>query len=241
LIRKGAIDLGMDNLAAFVDNLGGRPIVIKDAGKGIKSITQYYLKEQKKLQTQYSQQQRKQLQSNNQLKYGPAYFKLKEKWRRKLNDAIHKLTKYLVDLWVDRGLHEVIIGYNELWKQGMHFWKKTTQMFVTIPFLKIIDMLKYKGAEQGIKVETIPEKYTSKSSFLDNEFSKERKRYKGKRIHRGLFRFAAGHLINADVNAAYNILIKSDPKALPKRSVNGVGGYVMYPLRVSIEYLRPIL
>ncbi|MHA1201675.1 MAG: hypothetical protein ACTSQ4_04050 [Candidatus Heimdallarchaeaceae archaeon] len=59
----------MVNLAAFVDNLGGQPIVIKDAGKGIKSITQYYLKEQKKLQTQYSQQQRKQLQLNNRLKY----------------------------------------------------------------------------------------------------------------------------------------------------------------------------
>jgi IS605 OrfB family transposase len=240
ITRKGAVDLGMDNLAAFVDNLGGRPIVIKDAGKGIKSITQYYLKEQKKLQTQYGQQQRKQLQSNNRLKFGPAYYRLKEKWRRKLNDAIHKLTKYLVDLWVERELHEVVIGYNELWKQGVHFWKKTTQMFVTIPFLKIIDMLKYKGAERGIKVETIPEQYTSKSSFLDNEFPKNRKKYKGKRIHRGLFRSAQGHLINADVNAAYNILIKSDPKALPKRRVNGVGGYVMYPLRVSIECLRPI-
>jgi putative transposase len=240
ITRKGAVDLGMDNLAAFVDNLGGRSIVIKDAGKGIKSITQYYLKEQKKLQLQYSQQQRKQLQSNNRLKYGPAYYKLKEKWRRKLNDSIHKLTKYLVDLWVDRGLHEVVIGYNPLWKQGMHFWKKTTQMFVTLPFLKIIDILKYKGFEQRIKVETIPEQYTSKSSFLDNEFPKKRKKYKGKRIHRGLFRSAQGHLINADVNAAYNILIKSDPKALPKRRANGVGGYVMYPLRVSIEYLRPI-
>ena len=37
-----------------------------------------------------------------------------------------------------------------------------------------------------------------------------------------------------------NFLIKSDPKALPQRSANGVGGYVMYPLRVSIECLRPI-
>ncbi len=108
------------------------------------------------------------------------------------------------------------------------------------PILENHRFAKYKGAERGIKVETIPEQYTSKSSFLDNEFPKKRKKYKGKRIHRGLFRSAQGHLINADVNAAYNILIKSDPKALPKRRVNGVGGYVMYPLRVSIECLRPI-
>jgi len=236
-VRKGAVDLGMINLAAFVDNLGGQPIVVKDAGKGIKSITQYYLKKQKQLQIQYAQQQRQQLKGKNRLKYGQAYYKLREKWRRKLKDAIHKLTIYLVELWVKRDLHEVVIGYNKKWKQNLHFWKKITQMFVTIPFLRIINILKYKGAERGIKVETIPEEFTSKSSFLDNEFPKRRKRYKGKRTHRGLFRSAQGHLINADVNAAYNILVKSDPKALPKRKVNGVGGYVMYPRRVSIEPL----
>ncbi len=60
-IRKGGVDLGMTNLVTFVDNLGGQPIVIKDAGKGIKSITQYYLKKQKQLQIQYAQQQNKQL------------------------------------------------------------------------------------------------------------------------------------------------------------------------------------
>ena len=82
-----------------------------------------------------------------------------------------------------------------------------------------------------------PEKFTSKCSFLDNEFPEARKQYAGKRITRGLFRSSHGHLINADVNAAYNILKKSDPKALPQCKVNGVGGYVMYPLRVSIEHL----
>ncbi|MCK4254933.1 MAG: transposase, partial [Candidatus Heimdallarchaeota archaeon] len=121
-VRKGAVDLGMDNLAAFVDNLGGQPIVVKDAGKGIKSITQYCLKKQKQLQIQYAQQQRKQLKGTNRLKYGHAYYKLREKWRRKLKDAIHKLTSYLIDLWVERDLHEVVIGYNKKWKQGMHFW-----------------------------------------------------------------------------------------------------------------------
>jgi len=45
-------------------------------------------------------------------------------------------------------------------------------------------------------------------------------------------------LINADVNAAYNILMKSDPQALPSRRVGGVGGYVMYPLRVSYQAMK---
>ena len=235
--RKGAIDLGVNNLVTFVDNLGNQPIVIKDYGKGIKSITQYYLKKQTQIREQYVQQQRQQLKANNKLHYGPTFYTLREKWRKKIKDAIHKLTHYLVELWVERDLHEVIIGYNERWKQKVHFWRKVNQIFVTIPFMRIINILKYKAAERGIKVETIPEEYTSKCSFLDNEFPQFHQKYAGKRIHRGLFRTAQGHMINADVNAAYNVLVKSDPKALPKRTANGVGGYVMYPLRVSIEQL----
>ncbi|MHA1810195.1 MAG: zinc ribbon domain-containing protein, partial [Candidatus Heimdallarchaeaceae archaeon] len=92
--------------------------------------------------------------------------------------------------------------------------------------------------EVGIKVELVDESYTSKCSFLDNEFPQKCLKYKGKRIQRGLFRSAQGQLINADVNAAYNILLKSDPQALPKRSVGGVGGYVMYPLRVSYPAMK---
>jgi len=233
--RKGAIDLGITNLVTFVDNLGNRPIVVKDTRQGIKSITQYYLKKQKQLREQYVQQQSKLLKRNNRLTYGPAYYKLREKWRKKIKDALHKLTKFLVDLWVERNLHVVIIGYNKKWKQRVHFQKKTTQMFVTIPYLRIINMLKYKAAEVGIKVELIPEEYTSKCSFLDNEFPSKKSTYAGHRVSRGLFRSAHGIFINADVNAAYNILIKSDPQALPKRSVDGVGGYVMYPLRVSLQ------
>ncbi|MCE7738605.1 MAG: transposase [Candidatus Heimdallarchaeota archaeon] len=233
--RKGAIDLGIINLVTFVDNLGNRPIVVKDTGKGIKSITQYYLKKQAQLQAHYMQQQKNKLKKINKLNYGPAYYHLREKWRRKIKDALHKLTKFLVELCVERGIQEVIIGYNYKWKQGVHFQKKTTQMFVTIPFLKLINMLKYKGAEEGIIVEIMPEEYTSKCSFLDNEFPYKHQQFKGRRVTRGLFKSAQGIYINADVNAAFNILVKSDPQALPPRSVGGVGGYVMYPLRVSLQ------
>ncbi|MCE7741211.1 MAG: IS200/IS605 family element transposase accessory protein TnpB, partial [Candidatus Heimdallarchaeota archaeon] len=233
--RKGAIDLGSVNLVAFVDNLGNQPIVIKDHGKGIKSIIQYYMKIQTKLRAQYVQHQKKQLKQQHKLVYGQAYYKLKEKCRRKLKNALHHLTKYLVDLFVEHNLHEVVIGYNPQWKQQVNLGKKVTQMFVTIPFLKIINQLKYKSEEQGIQVVLIPEDYTSKSSFLDNEFSQKRSCYAGRRSSRGLFTSAQGYRINADVNAAYNILIKSDPKAIPTRMVNGVGGYVMYPHRVCVD------
>jgi len=101
---------------------------------------------------------------------------------------------------------------------------------------KIEDVIdKETGTERGITVELIDESYTSKCSFLDNELPHKHSTYVGKRIKRGLFRSHQGYLINADVNAAYNILLKSDPQVLPPRSVGGVGGYVMYPLRVSYQ------
>ncbi len=232
--KKGSIDLGLTNLVTFVDNIGSRPIVIKDEGKGIKSINQFYMKEVKKLQQQYTTQQYKQLRKkNNRLIYGTRFLLYRQQWRWKVKDWLHKVSKFLVDLWETRGLYTVYIGYNPLWKQQIRLRKKTTQMFVSIPFEKLINILTYKAEEKGITVEPIEEEYTSKCSFLDNEFSQQQTKYKGKRVHRGLFRSATGVLINADVNAAYNILLKGNPQAIPKRSVGGVGGYVIYPLRAS--------
>ncbi|MHA1690080.1 MAG: RNA-guided endonuclease InsQ/TnpB family protein [Candidatus Heimdallarchaeaceae archaeon] len=236
--KKGSIDLGLTNLVTFVDNIGSRPIVIKDEGKGVKSITQYYLKEVKKLQQQYAEQQRKQLKNKSKLVYGSSFLRLRQHWRWKVKDWLHKVSHFLVNLWEKRGLHTIYIGYNPLWKQQQRLRKKTTQLFIIVPFDKLITLLTYKAEEKGIKIEKIDESYTSKCSFLDNEIAKKKVRYKGKRVHRGLFLSATELLINSDVNAAYNILLKGDPQALPKRSVGGVGGYVVYPLRVSYPAMK---
>ncbi|MCE7743272.1 MAG: transposase, partial [Candidatus Heimdallarchaeota archaeon] len=147
--RKGALDLGLTNLVTFVDNIGSRPIIIKDEGKGIKSIMQYYLKKISQLQEQYAQQQRVQLQQKNKLRYGPAYFQVKEKWRRKVKDCFHHLSRFLVNLWHKRGLRTIYIGYNPGWKQQIRLRKKTTQMFVIVPYHKLLSLLKYKAEERG--------------------------------------------------------------------------------------------
>ncbi len=236
--RKGALDLGLTNLITFVDNIGSRPIIVKDEGKGIKSITQYYLKKTSLLQEQYAQQQRVNLKQKNNLRYGPAYYQAKERWRRKVKDCFHHLSRFLIELWEQRGLHTIYIGYNPRWKQQVRLRKKTTQLFVLVPFHKLITLLKYKTEEKGITIELVDESYTSKCSFLDDESIQKHTKYAGKRIQRGLFKSSQGHLINADVNAAYNILIKSDPQALPPRSVGGVGGYVIYPLRMSYPAMK---
>ena len=66
----------------------------------------------------------------------------------------------------------------------------------------------------GIRVILNEESYTSKASFLDNDelpvYGKVNHfGFSGKRIHRGLYQSKDGLLINADVNAACNILKKA--------------------------------
>ena len=231
----GAIDLGVHNLLTYVDNIGSRPIVVKDEGKGIKSAIRLYMKEVKKLQRKYANQQKLALKQKNKLVYGKKFHQLRETMRRRVCNWIHQMSNAFVKHWVTTGIQRVYIGYNPLWKQQVRLRKKTTQMFVILPFDKFIHALKYKAEEHGILVERIEEDYTSKCSFLDNEYPQKRVKYRGKRTNRGLFQSANGTLINADVNGAYNILLKGEPQSLPSRSVGGVGGYVVYPLRWCFE------
>ena len=56
--------------------------------------------------------------------------------------------------------------------------------------------------------------------------------FSGKRIHRGLYQFADGRMVNADVNGAYNILRKS------KQNFDFEGlckGLLDSPLRIRIS------
>ncbi len=92
-------------------------------------------------------------------------------------------------------------------------------------------MIKYKSEEVGIDVTTDREEYTSKCSFLDWEELCYHDKYIGRRITRGLFRSGTGMLINADVNAAYNIIRKVFPNAFKG---HGIEGTVLSPKRLNI-------
>lgn len=70
-------------------------------------------------------------------------------------------------------------------------------------------MLKYKCEAKGITVKIQEESYTSKCSFLDDEEVCKHVFYLGKRVKRGLFISSKGIEINADINGAYNILVKA--------------------------------
>ena len=51
-----------------------------------------------------------------------------------------------------------------------------------------VEQLKYKAELKGLNTILQEESYTSKCSYLDNESICKQKRYKGKRVKRGLFK-----------------------------------------------------
>ena len=200
--RVAAIDLGLNNLTV-VTNDGDNPILI--SGRKIKSINQYYNKMTSK--------------KNSLLPYNVFTSKsLDRLWLKrnnKISYEIHKVTKFLANYFDERDVSKVIIGNNSGWKNGINLGKRNNQNFVNIPYTKFINQLTYKCQLLGITVIVREESYTSKASFLDYDEIpnyKEGAKYKfsGKRIKRGLYR-STTRKINADVNGAYNIMVKENP------------------------------
>lgn len=190
------IDLGVDNLATITsDKPGVKPIIVN--GRCVKSINQYYNKKLGELKSEYSKHGRKS---------GEKSLKLSRKRKFKIDDYFHKMSRQIVNWCVDNDVGKVFIGHNSGWKQHANIGKVNNQNFVQIPFDRFIQMLKYKMAEAGIRLEIVNEAYTSKCSAIDNEPIEKHDEYLGRRVKRGLFKTKTGKLVNADVNGSLNIL-----------------------------------
>jgi putative transposase len=91
---------------------------------------------------------------------------------------------------------------------------KNNQEFVQIPTARLKNRIKQLCEENGIQFNETEESYTSKTSFLDNDFlptygeKPESWKPSGRRITRGQYKTAQGVLINSDCNGAANILRK---------------------------------
>ena len=127
-------------------------------------------------------------------------------------DYIHKAAKQIISLAIKNNINEIIIGYNYNFKEKVLQNKKSTQIFKEIPLSKFKDLIISKAMKFSLQTKVVNESYTSKCSFYDNEEIKFHYNYQGTRISRGLFKTKKGIIINADINAALNILKKSKPE-----------------------------
>jgi putative transposase len=224
--KIAAIDLGVNNLIALTSNqLEFRPILIN--GRPLKSLNQFY--NQKKASLQKQLPLRKYW--SNRLS------RLTRKRQQKINDYYHNVSNYLVKVLLDLKIDTLVIGKNKNWKQSVNLGKRNNQNFTNIPHNILIEKISYKCFLKGIKVVEREESYTSAASFLDldempiygEETEAESIKFSGVRLKRGLYRSKSGKIINADVNASYNILRKAFPKAFAE----GIERCVVHPRLVT--------
>ena len=163
----------------------------------------------------------------NGMNYTSRLSRLTEKRDAKIEDYMHKASRYIVNYCTNNRIHTIVIGKNREWKQGSSLSKKQNQHFVQIPFAKLIEMIEYKAAEKGITVILTEESYTSGTSFIDQEEPVKENYNKSRRVHRGLFISNKGTCINADLNGAYQILRKAFP-------IKWDGGWALHPVVVNM-------
>lgn len=215
--RYIGIDIGINNLATVCNNIGGSAFIIN--GKPLKSINQYYNKQVSRY--------REITKRMNKADYSKRMDRLTEKRNSKIDDYLHKASRYIINYCVKNNIHTIVIGKNKEWKQNSKLSKKVNQNFVQIPFAKLIEMIQYKAEEKGIAVMLTEESYTSGTSFIDNEEPVKENYNKARRIHRGLFVSNNGVKINADLNGAYQILKKVVP-------IKWDRGCVLHPFVVNV-------
>ena len=218
--RYIGIDLGLDNFVTITNNCGLIPLVIN--GKGLKSINQYYNKK-----ISYYKSIAKRM---NKLDYTNRMRKLTLKRNNKIEDCIHKASRFVINYCRNNEINTIIIGNNKNWKQNSKMSKRVNQNFISIPYYSFIQKVQYKAEEFGIKVIITEESYTSGTSFLDNELPIKENYNKSRRKYRGLFVSNNGIKINADVNGSYQIIKKVFPKAF----VDGIEGVGLHPFKVDL-------
>ena len=201
-----ALDFGINNLVTAVSTEGHSFII---DGRKLKSINQWFNKENARLQSIKDKQ-----------RFGDApterQYHLARNRNRKVNDYMSKSARLIINYCVTHDIGTLVVGYNETFQRSSNIGKRNNQNFVNIPYGKLRDKLEYLCALNGITFVKQEESYTSKASFWDkdeipvyNDDNPQEYQFSGRRTHRGLYKTSSGKTLNADINGALNILRKS--------------------------------
>lgn len=222
-----AIDLGVDNFSTCATSTGESFII---DGKKVKSINQWYNKENARLSSIKDRQKIK--------AFTKKQYIICSKRERQIQDHIYKSAKYIIQFCLSHNIGNIVVGYNDGFQDKVNLGKVNNQQFVMLPYGKFKDRLQYLCKQYGIKYKEQEESYTSKANFfgLDeiptwNPLNPKQGNFSGKRIKRGLYRTDDGKLINADVNGALNILRKSKVVSLQALYNRGT---VLVPMRIRL-------
>ena len=228
-----ALDFGVSNLITAVDTDGHTFIV---DGKRLKSINQYWNKQNSRLQSI----------KDHQYPFGFYHptvrqYRLHNKRNCQVNDYMSKAARIVINYCLEHDIGNLIVGYHTTFQESPSMKNVGNQNFVNIPFGKLRDKLEYLCVYYGIQFTEQEESYTSKASFFDQDeipvYNNDHPvsyTFSGKRVKRGLYRTKSDMLLNADVNGALNIMRKS--MVVPDDVMSGLyrRGGVDTPVRIRV-------
>lgn len=223
-----ALDLGINNLVTAVSSNGSTFII---DGRKLKSINQWYNKENARLQS---------IKDKQHFGYGKTKRQkaILRNRSNKVNDYMSKVARKIIDYCICNDIGNLAVGYNETFQRNVNIGKANNQTFVSIPYGKLREKLEYLCKLNGIAYIKQEESYTSKASFWDkdripvyNSDNPQSDTFSGRRINRGMYQCGNGKTLNADVNGALNILRKSSVVSLD--ALYG-RGEVDTPIRIRI-------
>ena len=223
------IDPGLTNWLTCVSNMGTSFIV---DGLHLKSLNQWYNKRVATIK-----------ENKPQGFWSKRLARITEKRNRQVRDAVNKAARLVLNHCWENQIGTVVFGWNKGMRQEMNLGSKINQNFVQIPTARLKDRISQLCEQYGIRFIETEESYTSKASFLDSDelpkFGEKPEGWKesGKRVNRGLYRSKDGSKINADCNAAGNILRKvATTLGLCLKGVSR--GALISPLKVRIWTLQ---
>jgi len=223
-----ALDLGVNNLVTAVSSTGKTFII---DGRRLKSINQWFNKENARLQSIKDKQHFGKRTTNRQKA-------IARDRNNKVNDYMNKTARRIINYCIANDIGTLVAGYNETFQRSSRIGRQNNQNFVNIPYGQLRGKLEYLCELNGIVFVKQEESYTSKASFWDkddipvyNADNPKEYPFSGSRIYRGIYKTASGKTLNADVNGALNIMRKSNVVDL---SILYARGEVDTPVRIRI-------
>ena len=208
--KVAAIDIGLTNLATVAFSEQDEPILYRSdllkINRDFNRLSAEYVSILMKTQNKYTSKRRN---------------RLSEKRAGLIEDRLHKISRAIINDLSQRGVSTVIVGKNT----GQKINSKLKN-FVQAPLFRLIEMIKYKAKLAGIEFIQVEESYTSGTSFLDDELPTKEFYNKNRRRFRGLFLSNNLKIINADVNASFQIMKKI---------------YDEFTYDTSVKYANPIV
>ena len=190
--KVAAIDIGLTNLATVTFSEQHEPMLYRSdlvkINRDFNRLAAEYVSILKKTQNKDTSKRRN---------------RLSEKRAGLIEDRLHKISRVIINDLSQRGVSTVIVGKNT----GQKINNKIKN-FVQVPLFRLVGMIKYKAELAGMTFIQVEESYTSGTSFLDNELPTKEFYNKNRRRFRGLFFSNNLKIINADVNASFQIMKK---------------------------------